>query len=75
MGLVQDDDVTTLGRRRGRGEPRTTARRHRPMNCTPGRRTAGDAQRAFDLYGDAVTFDPTAADKALVKRIATALGS
>ncbi|MEY4226791.1 MAG: hypothetical protein RL190_1548 [Actinomycetota bacterium] len=34
---------------------------------------AGDAAGAFDLYSDAVVFDPQVADRALVKRIADAL--
>ncbi|MEY4226919.1 MAG: hypothetical protein RL190_1676, partial [Actinomycetota bacterium] len=33
----------------------------------------GDAQAAFDLYSDAVAFDPAVADKALVRRIGEAL--
>ena len=34
---------------------------------------AGDAAGAFELYSDAVVFDPQSADRALVKRIADAL--
>jgi tetratricopeptide (TPR) repeat protein len=34
---------------------------------------AGEAAQAFDLYSQAITFDPTAADRALVDRIGKAL--
>ena len=34
---------------------------------------AGDAHKAFTLYGKAMTYDPTARDNALIKRISTAL--
>ncbi len=36
---------------------------------------AGDASKAFSLYGDAMSFDPSATDKPLLKRIAAALGA
>jgi hypothetical protein len=36
---------------------------------------AGDASTAFELYSDAVVFDPAAADRALVKRISEALSA
>ena len=36
---------------------------------------AGDASKAFRLYGQAMTFDPSAADKPLVKRISAALNA
>jgi uncharacterized membrane-anchored protein len=34
---------------------------------------AGESALAFDLYSQAITFDPTAADRALVARIGKAL--
>ena len=34
---------------------------------------AGDAQKAFTLYSKAMTYDPTARNQALIKRISKAL--
>ena len=36
---------------------------------------AGDAQKAFTLYSKAMTYDPTARNQALIKRISKALNT